>query len=378
MSLVKHGNSGNWYYRFTFNNKIYFKSTKTKNRAQAGKIEAAVRERLFQQHELGEKEFITVQDAFELLRKSRQDIKGIDGKVSKLMGMTVDKKKRPVECYGLPTDEPFDALQTKHIQRLVMARRREGVSDATILHELNVVGLTITLCKNLGYAIPTIDLKKIKTDNKVKPAKGKTRYLTHDEETRLLDELDPKKKIPGLPAYEDQTEEMKRMRQDAYDFTVLLLDFGCRYSELSKLRLSDIHLDEGWVQLYRPKVDNEGVITMTIRAHQVIQRRRRSKRAGQVFLFEDKKGQARQYNPRAFNSACARAGLEGVTLHTMRHTHASRLVQDGLPLYDVSVQLGHTTITMAQRYAHLAPSQSSKNAAAILNKLNLELEQRTD
>lgn len=49
-------------------------------------------------------------------------------------------------------------------------------------------------------------------------------------------------------------------------------------------------------------------------------------------------------------------GLLDVTLHTMRHTCASRLVQGGMDLYRVQRWLGHSSITVTQRYAHLAPS----------------------
>lgn len=41
--------------------------------------------------------------------------------------------------------------------------------------------------------------------------------------------------------------------------------------------------------------------------------------------------------------------------HALRHTAASWLVQDGVPLYDVAALLGHASLTMTTRYAHLAP-----------------------
>ncbi len=44
----------------------------------------------------------------------------------------------------------------------------------------------------------------------------------------------------------------------------------------------------------------------------------------------------------------------------MRHTAASWLVQDGVPLYDVQALLGHESFATTQRYAHLAPDAHSK------------------
>ena len=51
-----------------------------------------------------------------------------------------------------------------------------------------------------------------------------------------------------------------------------------------------------------------------------------------------------------------KAGVDhGLRLHDLRHTFASRLVSRGVPIFDVSKLLGHQSITMTMRYAHLAP-----------------------
>jgi integrase len=55
-----------------------------------------------------------------------------------------------------------------------------------------------------------------------------------------------------------------------------------------------------------------------------------------------------------FDAAVERAGIEGVTWHTLRHTFASRLVMLGVNLKTVQVLMGHKSITMTARYAHLA------------------------
>ena len=54
--------------------------------------------------------------------------------------------------------------------------------------------------------------------------------------------------------------------------------------------------------------------------------------------------------------ACEEAKIAGVTWHTLRHTFASRLVMAGVGLKEVQELMGHKTITMTARYAHLAPA----------------------
>ena len=58
------------------------------------------------------------------------------------------------------------------------------------------------------------------------------------------------------------------------------------------------------------------------------------------------------------------AGIRHVRIHDMRHTYASRLVQNGAPLQAVSRLLGHSDIRTTMRYAHL--SQHNLEAAAAL------------
>jgi site-specific recombinase XerD len=54
------------------------------------------------------------------------------------------------------------------------------------------------------------------------------------------------------------------------------------------------------------------------------------------------------------------AGIRRFPPRIMRHTAASWLVQDGVPLYDVQALLGHEDYATTQRYAHLAPGAHDK------------------
>jgi integrase len=67
----------------------------------------------------------------------------------------------------------------------------------------------------------------------------------------------------------------------------------------------------------------------------------------------------------AFNKAREKAGLKDFRFHDLRHTFASRLVQGGVPLYEVMHMTGHKSFEMVQRYSHLAPDYAERAIQAL-------------
>ena len=65
---------------------------------------------------------------------------------------------------------------------------------------------------------------------------------------------------------------------------------------------------------------------------------------------------------KAFRTACKRAGVEGLRFHDLRHTFASRLVERGADIVTVQILLGHSTVTLTQRYTH---SNDDRKRAAV-------------
>jgi site-specific recombinase XerD len=69
-----------------------------------------------------------------------------------------------------------------------------------------------------------------------------------------------------------------------------------------------------------------------------------------------------------YREAVRKAGLSGVNFHTLRHTFASRLVQAGVPLNTVRELLGHGSMQVTMRYAHLAPNNLHEAVAVLAKK----------
>lgn len=83
-----------------------------------------------------------------------------------------------------------------------------------------------------------------------------------------------------------------------------------------------------------------------------------------------KRGGARGYTAKGIFRAFERAGLKDFRIHDLRHTCASRLIQNGMSLYEVAQMLGHVDVQTTQRYAHLENRDIGQKARDIMEKFN--------
>lgn len=115
-----------------------------------------------------------------------------------------------------------------------------------------------------------------------------------------------------------------------------------------------IDLDAGTANLVSTKNGESRFVRFNSRALRMLRMLYdRSLGTGRVFLI---------MKPRWFADAVREAGIKNFTWHCLRHTFASRLVMAGVDIRTVQELLGHKSITMTMRYAHLSPEH---NAAAL-------------
>jgi integrase len=88
-------------------------------------------------------------------------------------------------------------------------------------------------------------------------------------------------------------------------------------------------------------------------------------RKGPIFRNQRRPEKPVLSNDHWFKPALKAAGIADFRWHDIRHTFASWLVQDGVPLDRVSKLLGHKSLTMTMRYAHLAPNQLHEDVALL-------------
>jgi integrase len=382
MSLIKRPNSNNWYYLFQIQSRKYFGSTQTPKKALAVKVEAKVREDAISQLVLGEVKPITLANALERYKRSKEgtpNYKNIVSYGNKLLGFKIEPKTgRRIQVAPLaPADSYLHEITNKHIKALITARKVEKASSWTIKHEVQTLRGAIHFARDVGYHV-NLDVNWPTRDLKTK--RGRLRFLTKEEELRLLAELDPNRGGRGLAPVEDRQPSQLAQMQDNYDFVVALLDTGMRYDEMAKLPWSAVDIATGIIRMYRAKVDLADNFHMTDRLKEVMEKRFHNRRPGARYVFESANGGPRGYTAQGIKKAVDRAGLNDpdvvkdkggkVTIHTLRHTFASRLVQAGVSLAKVSKLLGHSSVTTTEIYAHLAPNEVSEEAVEVLNRLH--------
>ena len=352
MAITKRSNSKFWYIQFQFNGKTYLKSSKTTDKSIAEQLEIQWRKELFDHSQLGIKPPIASALAFQRYADSKKSIAS--------HRHLARWAKRSAEYFAhLPY---LHELQSIDIEQFRLHLESRSYSNQMIKHIMNIISGTLNYAKRMGFRIPEVTFPSIRLP------KGRLRYLSFEEEQRFLTAIDPTRSVKGLAPFDQRIPKMKEQMQDLYDFAILLLDTGARFSEIATLEWSKIDLQYRTMGLWRPKVQNESILYMTERVFEVLTRRRVS--ACLPFVFANQSGGHRNTTTHVFQRAFKRAGLAGCTAHTLRHTHATRLIQNGMNLYEVKEILGHSDIKTTMRYAHIEKQTVSAKARDVMNRLN--------
>ena len=154
------------------------------------------------------------------------------------------------------------------------------------------------------------------------------------------------------------------------DFFQLLLATGCRKNEILQLRHSDVNMEQRLITIPSPKSGRARHVVMNEQARAVLLGRQPA--PNNPYVFPGKVQGKPIFNPkRAWLAVLKEAGIDHktTTLHTLRHTFASILVNEGVSLQAVSELLGHHGTDITIRYAHLSASklrQSSDQLSVLM------------
>ena len=137
---------------------------------------------------------------------------------------------------------------------------------------------------------------------------------------------------------------------------VTALNTGMRKEEILSLRWDDnIDMRHGFISLLNTKNNERRDLPMNAAVKEALGQIVRRVDVPWVF-YEPKKGGRYGDMKRSFYSACRKAGIKDFRFHDLRHTFASQLVMAGVDITTVRELMGHKTLSMTLRYAHLAAS----------------------
>lgn len=249
---------------------------------------------------------------------------------------------------------PMPAITTVEVDALKKAQGK--LSADSTKKTLSLLGQIFRQAGRWGLyegPIPTDNVKVPQSDSR------RMRFLTKAEAKTLLDSL------------HSRSPHLWRM-------ALVSLYTGLRAGEVFNLRWEHVNFTSGTITVMDAKNTENRVVHMPEQVQQALKSWHMQSKGRMGFLVFPK--QHTQNTPLSeigshFKVIVRECGLnEGITdrrhhivFHSLRHTFASWLVQAGVPLYTVQKLMGHKTITMTQRYAHLAPDQGAEAARVLSN-----------
>lgn len=247
-------------------------------------------------------------------------------------------------------------LTLAQLQAVIQKRRDAGASHNTIAVSVSYWRAVVKFAEDQKWAT-AVKLPRMY------PEKTRLRYLSAEEEAALFAAIDPKAKYPGKCARTDKA------RQDNTDLLLGLLHTGARYREIARMTWAQVDLDARKVRIHRQKGGVDSTLVMSEQLHAMLLRRKAE--SVDQWLFPTKRRHNNNYAwLREAVRRCLGAEDAGrITLHTARHTFASRMLNSGMSLVEVQGLLGHRNIQSTMCYSHVETGAVAEKAARVLDAM---------
>lgn len=278
-------------------------------------------------------------------------------------------------------DIPLARLSRLDVERTVSqwAQQRH---PRTVAHYLACLRAALSKAVEWGY-IAANPATRIATP---RIPKGKAQAFSEEDERRFLEYVSGDATGHGVePPYSGAPFARSRSVDPLYPLWLAAFRTGMRQGELLGLHWSDVHRDE--IHVNRTLVRSKGeylpgepktetsrrvipigpTLAAVLEAHRKAQMARPGKLdQGLVFCTPAGSPLANDVVSRRFKALCREAGVARLTMHSARHTFATRLIQKGVSLMTVSRLLGHSQIgTTVNVYGHVTV-EDKRDAVAML------------
>lgn len=239
---------------------------------------------------------------------------------------------------------PMRSIAPLDLERLKKHMADAGLAPRSTQYALAVLRQVFHFANRHGLfdgPSPTAKVKMPTADNR------RLRFLTHEEAGALLGAL-------------------KARSTATFHHALLSLHCGLRFGEIAALTWSDVDMERGVLTLRDTKSGKTRMAFMTGAVREALESLPKGKPVELVFPGRGgvKMVQASDTFNRAVAELALNTGLvdsrQKVVFHSLRHTFASWLVENGTDLYTVKELMGHADFKMVSRYAHLSPEHMRK------------------
>jgi integrase len=256
--------------------------------------------------------------------------------------------KKEIGSYCLADVTP--ALIVEHRSKLVGSQNRFGrtVGSSTANRYIQSLGHVFTVAQNEWEWTEQHPVQKI---TPLPEPRGRVRFLSDDERVTLLE------------ACKEST------NKHLYTIVVLALSTGARKKEILTLKWSDIDLEQGAITLHETKNGERRKVPLQGYALDLTRKQSKVRNLHNAFLFPSNSTERPVDIRTAWENAVKKADIKDFRFHDLRHSAASYLAMNGATTSEIADVLGHKTLNMVKRYAHLSEAHTSTVVANMNEKI---------
>jgi integrase len=241
---------------------------------------------------------------------------------------------------------PLRRFDTRMLEQYQTERLQKGNKAGTVNRHLSIMKHMFTKAIDWNM-VEDETLKRVRKAKLLEENNRRLRYLSKEECQALINNCDNHLK----------------------PIVTMALNTGMRKGEILSLKWDNVDLRHGFILLDITKNGERREIPINTTLRETLVSILRRVDIPYVF-FSDKSGKRYGNLQRSFNTACRRTGIKDFRFHDLRHTFASQLVMAGIDITTIKELLGHKTLTMTLRYAHLAPSHKVRAVDILDNAIN--------
>lgn len=241
--------------------------------------------------------------------------------------------KAKIGAHTLATITP--ELLGRHRDQL---QAKEGLAPGTVNRYLSALSKAFSNAVKEWHWLADNPLRRV---SKKPEPRGRVRYLSDKERAALLDAC------------------RKSEFRPLYLVVLFALTTGMRRGELLGLRWPDVDLERRMAVLHNTKNGDRRSVPIVPEVAELLRERGRVRRLDNDLIFASE-GAGPVWPDKYWYAALKAAKIKDFRFHDLRHTAASYLAMSGASVPELAAVLGHRTLQMVKRYAHLSDQHTGE------------------